>query len=151
MQEVNQVSRSKGSGATRHPVREIIEGRLYSIVTESFTVDNLAGVSVMVNMSGDRELHELTVPLEVFWSADSDVDERVLEGIVRMCASSMRGIAQKVLLVGEQDAIDTIAACVLREYLGCPASAAMDIMRYEHPGCLQKHALIETVLKFRPS
>lgn len=134
------------------PAREIVEGRLYAVSFENFIPDHLDAVTVLVNMT---EEVDLILPgegiMNILWSTGDVVDERVLEGLVRLCSSAMRGIRQRVLLVGAQDAIDTISACILREYMGCSAVDALRIMREGHPECLKKTELAETVLRFRPS
>lgn len=140
---------SEGSGF--RPAREIIEGKLRSISYDDFSVEHVDGVTVLVSMGDERGMTDLPVPFVVTWSAEDAVDERLLEGIVRFASCAMKGINQQVLLVGTQDAIDTIAACVLREYMGASAGVAFAIMRNGHPNCLQKHELTETVLNFKPS
>lgn len=134
------------------PAREIVEGRLYAISHDDFVPDHLEAVTVLVNLSDDKDL---VMPgdgiMNILWSTGDTVDEKVLEGLVRLCSSSMRGMRQRVLLVGAQDAIDTVAACILREYMGCSAVDALTIMRSEHPECMKKTELAETVLRYKPS
>lgn len=149
--EVNPMPRARKGGDGAVKPREIVENRLYSIAIEDIGATHLLGMTVLVNMSEDISLSEFSVPMILNWNSGDDVDERVLDGVVRMCSSAMKGTGQRVMLTGSQDSIDTIAACILREYLGCSAGVAFSIMRDGNPGCLQKRELTETVLKFRPS
>jgi hypothetical protein len=149
--EVNPMPRAKRSGGIGRPARELVEGRLYSIALDELGTEHLDGVTVLINMSDDIGLSDLGVPVTLTWVSNDNVEERVLEGVVRLCSSSMKGGRQKVLLVGSQDAIDTLAACILREYIGCTAGQVFTIMREGHPDCLQKHELMETILKYKPS
>jgi hypothetical protein len=148
--EVNPMPRAKKNGMGR-PARELVEGRLYSIALDELGTEHLDGVTVLVNMSDDIGLADIGVPVTLTWTADDNVEERVLEGVVRLCSSAMKGGKQRVLLVGSQDAVDVLGACVLREYTGCTAGQVFPIMREGHPNSLQKRELMETVLKFRPS
>lgn len=143
--------RAKRNGGMGRPARELVEGRLYSIALEELGTEHLEGVTVLINMSDDPGLAEVGVPVVLNWMADDNVEERLLEGVVRFCSSAMKGKAQRVLLVGSQDAVDVVAACVLREYTGCTAGQVFTIIRDGHPQALQKHELMETVLRFRPS
>lgn len=150
--EVKLMPRKRSSdGDGWRPAREIVDGRLSSVSFDDFTSDHANGATILVSMGDDRGMADLPVPLVITWSADDNVDERVLEGIIRFCSSAMKGVDQKVLLVGTQDAIDTVAACILREYMGVSAGVAFSIMRNGHPDCLQKHELTDTVLNFKPS
>jgi hypothetical protein len=134
------------------PAREIVEGRLYSSAYDDFSAALLSSVTILVDIGGDLdEAASGDGAITVRWASGDDVDEKVLEGLTRLCASAMRGSGQKILLVGDQNAIDILAACVLREYLGCKASEALEIMRRDRPECLVKGRLAETVVRYRPS
>jgi hypothetical protein len=63
----------------------------------------------------------------------------------------MKGKLQRVLLVGHQDTVDTVATCVLREFMGCDAQTALNVIRNQRPTCMTKSELVETVFKYTPS
>ncbi len=134
------------------PAREVIEGRLFLSDTASFHAGQLHGISVLVILGGSSELGTDAKDLvRVSWTCENEVDEKVLEGVVRMCASAMKGREQSVLLVGDDDAIDTIAACIIREYLGCGAQTAIGIVRQDDPKRLSRQGLVAAVTNFKPS
>lgn len=133
--------------------KEIVEGRLYTVPYEQFRKTHLKGVTVLVNLTNDPDLL-LTQDgaMTVQWWAADNVDERVLEGLVRLISSAMKGTRQKVLLVGAQDAVDTVSACVLREYTGAHDLAAISAVRRARGGdSLTRPGLRETIKRYRPS
>ena len=135
-----------------HEVREIVAGRLYTIVEDGFSEDLLEDVTVLIDLSKDPGLTINSGScLLVSWATSSDVDQNIFEGLVRLCASSMMGKSQRVLVVGAQDTIDTVAACVLKEYLGCNSQTAVNIIREGRTFCLNKSMLIETINGYKPS
>ena len=132
--------------------REIIAGRLYTSSADTFNRGQLTGITIFLILGGNIDIaKEVKDMVRIYWTAENEVDERVLEGVVRMCSAAMKGRRQRVLIVGEDDAIDTVAACVLREYLGCDAAAALTVIRKNDPKRLSVQQLIGVVENFEPS
>jgi hypothetical protein len=134
------------------PACVVVRDRLYTICESSFCVEHLAAVTVIVTLG---EVDDLTTGrknlLRASWVEENEVDEMALEGLIRMCASAMKGKGQRVLLVGNQDTVDTLSACVLREYMGCNADVAISLLRVERPKCLAHDDLVEVIKRFKPS
>lgn len=146
--------RGKPKDESGEPIKsiEIIENHLYLVSEEDFRREHLNGMSVFVDLR--RGIEPMRVSgdiLHVYWDVGDDVDEHVLDGLVHLCAYSMKGDGNRVLIAGSFDAVDTVAACVLREYMGCAAPVALSILRRERPGSLMKQELVETVVRYKPS
>ena len=147
-----QNSRAKASKQKPCPLHEVVAERLYTVSDENFKPEYLSGITTVIDMSGKMGI--IPSPekyLRVVWSTEDNVDEGQFEGVVRLVSSSMKGRKQKVLLVGHQDTVDTVATCVMREFIGCDPQVALDVMRSYRPNCMTKSELIETVFKYKPS
>lgn len=133
-------------------VREVIERRLYTVTSEDYSEKDLEGVTVLVNLGESPYLtRNVGRYLCIFWATEENVDQAAFEGLIRLCGSSMKGKKQRVLIVGHQDVVDVVAACVLREYLGASARAAVGIIRRGRKKCMLQSGLVETVRSYRPS
>lgn len=142
----------KKSNGGQDPLHEVIGGKLYTVSEKSFKPDHLDEITAVVNLSGEGYMlpdQERFVCLT--WTTDNDVQECQFEAAVRFCASVMKGKTQRVLIVGHQDTVDTVATCVLREFMGCDAQTALSVIRNQRPTCMTKSELVETVFKFKPS
>lgn len=142
----------KKSKGRQDPLHEVIDGKLYTVSESSFKPEHLDEVTAIVNLSGESSMipdQERFVCLT--WTTDNDVQECQFEAAVRFCASVMKGKMQRVLLVGHQDTVDTVATCVLREFMGCDAPTALSVIRSQRPTCVTKSELVETVFKYKPS
>lgn len=134
------------------PLHEVITDKLCTVSEDKFKSEHLAGVTAVVNLSGDASL----VPdserfICLTWNTDDNVQECQFEAAVRFCSSVMKGKAQRVLLIGHQDTVDTVATCVLREFMGCSAQEALNVIRQHRPTCMTKSELVETVFRYSPS
>jgi hypothetical protein len=142
----------KPKGAKPDPLHEVIVEKLYTVSEDKFKSEYLEGVTAIVNLSGDVSL----VPdserfICLTWNTQDNVVECQFEAAVRFCSSVMKGKAQRVLLVGHQDTVDTVATCVLREFMGCSAQEALNVIRQHRPTCMTKSELVETVFRYSPS
>ena len=134
------------------PLHEVIDAKLYTVAEDKFRDEYLDEVTAVLNLSGDNSLipnQEKFVCLN--WTTDDNVQECQFEAAVRFCASVMKGKMQRVLIVGHQDTVDTVATCVLREFMGCDAKTALNVMRNHRLSCVTKSELVETVFKYKPS
>jgi hypothetical protein len=134
------------------PLHEVIDSKLYTVSEDKFKSEYLDGVTALINLSGDAGFipdQEKFVCLT--WTTDDNVQECQFEAVVRFCSSVMKGKLQRVLLVGHQDTVDTVATCVLREFMGCDAQTALNVIRNQRPTCMTKSELVETVFKYTPS
>ena len=139
-------------GATSNEEREIIANRLYTVTEEGFDEGDLIGTTAIINLTGDQDLiTEAEAYMYLCWATEDQVDQAMLHGLVKLCSSVMKGKEQRVLIVGTQETIDTIAACVLKEYIGCNSTKAIDIVREGRKYCLNKNILIETINGYKPS
>lgn len=130
---------------------EAVPGRLYCVEAERWNAAHVSNVTIVVDLTAvGVELGNARL-LRVTWPAEENVDEGVLEGLVRFCSSAMKGVDQRVVLVGSLDAITTVAACVLKEYLGLDGASALAVLRATTARGLAEPALIQTVDRYRPS
>ena len=143
------------SRAKRQPpdvLHEVVVGKLYTVDHQNLQMEHLNDVTALVDLSGEGGLIEdRSRYVCVTWSASEDVDEEQLEGVIRFCSSVMKGKDQRVLVVGHQDTVDTIATCVLREFVGCDSQTALDVIRQHRPNSMTKSELVETVFRYKPS
>ncbi len=126
-------------------------GRLHGVVDTSIAREDLEHATLVVIMS---RLWCQQVPRScgvLDWPLPEDMDVGAFNGIVRLIASTMGGKNQRVLLVGQVDSIETIAACALREYLGCVPEIAIGMVRACRRKGLNKSELLETVFRYHPS
>lgn len=132
-------------------VFEVISGRLHAVETGAFRSELMRDITILIDMAGGLSFVGARKDLvHIKWGATNDVDEELLAGMIRLCATSMHGREQRILLAGARDAIAVISAGVLREYLGCDAATAINIAK----GCglsIVNSDLIDTVHKYRPS
>ena len=143
--------RKKPSGGKRPSISEVIEGRLYVVSRSDLEASHLDDITVVVDMGDVSNESYSDDVLVISWPTEEHVDEKVLEGIVRLCSSAMRGVDQKILLIGSSESVDTVAACVVREYLGCSAIVAMKVLRESRPDAINKPTLAETIVRYKPS
>ncbi len=144
--------RSKKQQTPPDPLHEVVVGKLYTVNSDELKYDHLEQVTALVDLSGDPELiDDRERYLYISWTTSDDVDEGQFEGVVRFCSSVMKSKGQRVLVVGHQDVVDTVATCVLREFVGCDAQTALDVMRQHRQNSMTKSELVETVLKYKPS
>ena len=137
---------------SKSPLHEVIVDKLYSMSEDKFKSEYLDGVTALVNLSGDAGLIlESERFICLTWNTDDNVQECQFEAAVRFCSSVMKGKAQRVLLVGHQDTVDTVATCVLREFMGCSAQEALNVIRQHRPTCMTKSELVETCFKYTVS
>lgn len=130
-------------------VIEVLANRLYLAHAPRFP-ESVEGTTVIINFSGTPvqafdKIHILNCP------AEDCIDEKVLAGIVRLCAAAIRGLKQRVLIYGSTDSCDVVAACVLREHLAIPAEQAVRILRHVRPTALTKIPLLETLNGYKPT
>lgn len=133
---------------------EIVSGRLYLAREDVFGKADIESATVIVDLSSNAKVTNSGAPagaMYVRWDVGDDVEERMFEALVRFCAGIMRSPKQIVLIVGHHDTIDVIAACVLREYLGCKPEIAVSILRAARPKCLSKPDLLETLINYKIS
>ncbi len=128
----------------------IIPNRLFLAAAPN-TPANLDSYTLLVNWSavslGKRQGFGL---LECEWT--EQVDGMFLAGIVRMTAAVVRGANQRVLIYADEPCAEMIAACVLREFLGCSAEVALGILRRHIPGALVGNSdLLQTLEDYRLS
>ncbi len=128
---------------------EVLMNRLFISVSPSFP-KLLEGITVLVNLSGTHIETSDRIAILNLPAADA-VDAMLLAGVVRLCAASIRGVRQRVLLYGTADAGEVLAACILREHLGIPSEQAARILRRVIPNALMKPELINTLGTYRPS
>jgi len=136
-----------------HIVHEIISKRLYTSRADVFNREDLEGKSVVVDLSGEAKIPQACKSECIYlrWDMDTDVDEHAFEGLVRFCACMMRAQKTAVLIIGHQDTVDVIAACAMREYLGCNGKIAVGILRESRSSALSKTVLLNTVLNYKVS
>lgn len=128
---------------------EILMNRVFVAVSPNFP-KSVEGITVLVNVSGTHiETSDRIAILNL--PAEDTVDEMLLAGVVRLCAAAIRGIGQKILIYGTEDASETIAACILREHLAISADQAIQIMKRVKSSALRKSELIRTVQSYRPT
>lgn len=133
-------------------LRKIVENKLYTISEDGYDDGALNKVTAIVNLTTDPGLVVEPEPfLYVCWSTSRNVNRETWEGLVRLCSSMIKGKDQRVLVIGLQATIDTLAACVLREYLGVNAETAVLIIRTNRTHCLNQSILIETINGYKPS
>lgn len=133
-------------------MHEVMAGRLFTTRHNMFTPSDLVGRTLVVNLSSDVDLVALSYGHMVMaWPMEEDVEERVFEGLIRMCSSVMKGKEQSVLLIGHQDTVDVVASCIIREHLGCKPEIAIGIVRENRRNCMNKSELLETIFKYKIS
>lgn len=131
--------------------RSIVSDRLLVVTDEEFESDHLQDITLLINLG---ELEQMAIPPKgaaLFWDAGDNVDEKVLEGVVRLIASTMRGLHQRVLIVGTAQAIATVAACTLKEYAGADERCAISAVRRSCGGDSFNAHLLETIHRYRVS
>jgi hypothetical protein len=134
------------------PLHEIVKAKLYSVDSKKLLIDHLAGVTTIVNVSGNPDIvPDYNAYQYLYWMTDKKVNASQFEGVVRMVSSTIKGSNMRVLLIGYQDTVDTIATCVLREYLGCDTETALRVMRKHRKTCMTKSELLETAFKYKLS
>ena len=130
----------------------IIKDRLYTIRHDLLKPEHFENITAIFNLSDKKDL--VLNPekyIYTYWMTDKNVDEDIFFAIIRYCSALMKCDNQRVLLIGYQDAVDTMAACVVREYTGCDAKIALEVTRASRPFCLTKSELIETVFNYKIS
>jgi len=134
-------------------VHEIISKRLYISRKDVYSKEDLEGKAVVVDLSGEAKIPQTCKSECIYlrWDMDADVDEHAFEGLVRFCACMMRAPKTAVLIVGHQDTVDVVAACAMREYLGCNGKIAVGILRESRSNALSKQTLLETVMNYKVS
>lgn len=144
--------RSKRQQPPADPLHEVVVGKLYTVSWQELKHEHLEKVTALVDLSGEPELiDERDRYLYVSWTTSDNVDEGQFEGVVRFCSSVMKSKGQRVLVVGHQDVVDTVATCVLREFVGCDPQTALDVMRQHRQNSMTKSELVETVFRYKPS
>lgn len=139
---------SRSAEGTPH-VREIVPRRLYAVDSEHFQARHSTEATVVVVMGPPLQLEHRSDRPVLTWEAADNVDQRVLEGVVRFVSSSMQGSEQRVLLVGNDDAVDTVAACVLREYTSCSPMTAIGVIRKAGANRLANPDLVATIMSYK--
>lgn len=130
---------------------EAIAGRLYFVDGERWSAAQAPSATVVVDLTAAGvELGNASL-LRVRWPVEENVDELVLEGVVRFCSSAMKGASQRVVIVGSLEAVTTLSACVLKEYLGLNGASAIAVLRATTARGLTEPVLIQTVDRYRPS
>ena len=135
-------------------LHEIISDRLYTVRHDLFNEDCLKGITTVINLSSNDDIFSQRLKdnrMFLAWDMAQDVDEKSFEGLVRFCSSIMRGEKTSILLIGFQDTIDVISACIVREHLGCKPEIALGIVRENRTKCMTQSELLETVFKYRIS
>jgi hypothetical protein len=147
---------NKTATTTRDGVRgmiEVVSGKLYLAREDVLGKSELKSATVVIDLSsGSKHVSdswEGSVYLR--WNIGEDVEEKMFEALIRMVSGVMKAPKQTIALVGHHDTIDVVAACVLREYLGCKPEIAISILREARPKCLNKPDLISTVGNYRIS
>ena len=131
---------------------EVITGRLYLAREDVFSRADLKQVTVVVNLSSNNNLLAPDCKkVNLRWDIGDDVEEKMFENLVRYCAGVMKAPKQCLAIIGHHDTVDVVAACVLREYLGCKTSIALGIMRGKRTKCLTKESLVSTIDSYRIS
>ena len=145
-------SRTKRQQPPPDALHEVVVGKLYTINYKSLKPEHFDDVTAVVDLSGEAGLiDEPGRYVCVTWATSENVDEGQFEGVVRFCSSVMKGRGQRVLVLGHQDTVDTIATCVLREFVGCDAQTALDVIRSHRSNSMTKSELVETVFRYKPS
>lgn len=132
---------------------EIVAGRLYLAREDVISKVDLRASTIVVDLSSKAKNIAALADGSVYlrWDIGGDVEERMFESLVRFVAGMMKAPKQVVAIVGHHDTIDVMAACVLREYLGCKPEIAISILREARPKCLNKPDLVETVGNYQIS
>lgn len=126
-------------------MQKVITDRLYSVSVDHAMPEHLRDVTLLIDMGSGFPAKISSDAMMVRWPAGENVDEQLLIGLVALCARTIRSKGQRVLLVGSQEAIDVLAACILRAYVGCDSDTAIKIIRDGNPARLREPALLETV------
>lgn len=145
-------SRAKRTPQPPDALHEVVVGKLYTVSTKNLKANHFSDVTTVIDMSGEKGT--VVGPekyLCLTWATSDNVDEGQFEGVIRFCSSVMKSKGQRVLVIGHQDTVDTVATCVLREFVGCDAQTSLDVMRSHSKNCMTKSELVETVLRYRPS
>lgn len=130
---------------------EVITNRLIAVVGTAVCDADLDQVT-LVAILGPANMPRLNDSYGILsWPFPEDMDVDAFSGVVRLCASVMSGKKQRVLLVGDLDAIEVTAACVVREFFGCAPAVALGVVRSNRREALTKSELVETVFRYRPS
>jgi hypothetical protein len=132
---------------------EVVSGRLYLAREDVMGKAELKSATTVIDLSSKAKMPAGTWGGSVYlrWDIGDDAEEKMFEALVRLIAGIMKAPKQVVALVGHHDTLDIIAACVLREYLGCKPEIAISILREARPKCLTKSDLIATVANYKIS
>lgn len=131
---------------------EVIPNRLYLAREDVFNKVDMKKISIVINLSSNPKL---ICPcgkyINLRWNIGDNVEEKMFEALVRFCAGAIKAPKQCLALIGHHDTVDVLAACVLRDYLGCATSIALGMMWEKRPKCLTKPGLVETVEQYKIS
>ena len=133
---------------------EVVSGRLYLAREDVIGKSDLKAATVVIDLSSGAKGTSLGAwngSVFLRWDIGGDVEEQMFESLIRLIAVMIKAPRQSVALIGHHDTIDVVAACVLREYLGCKPEIAISILRESRPKCLTKPDLINTVSNYRIS
>ena len=136
---------------------EVVSGRLYLAREDVIGKAELKTATVVIDLSActkgskNADIGSWNGAVHLRWDIGDDVEEKMFESLVRLVAGMMKAPKQCVALIGHHDTIDVLAACVLREYLGCKPEIAVAILREARPKCLHKPDLVETVCNYHIS
>lgn len=110
-------------------VGNVLPGRFLIADAKDWEPSLAQGVTVLIDLSDKRIEQSAKGLIHLHWPIENLVDAKVLEGVVRLCASASQGVDQRVLLVGCSETNQAIAACVLRELFAIDAKSALGIIR----------------------
>lgn len=131
---------------------EIITGRLYLVEAERWRPEFVKGMTVLLDFTDVDLPPKLRKGLlHAKWHAEDNVDEKVLAGAVRLGASAMTGIEQRVMIAASREAGTVVAACILREAMGINAKTALAIIRGACPWARLEKDFIATIEAYRVS
>lgn len=131
---------------------EIMSGRLYLVDAARWRPEFIKGMTVLLDITDAGLPYKAKKGLlHARWPVEDDVDEKVLAGAVRLCAASLGGVNQRVMIAASREAGIVIAACVLREALGVDAKTALAILKGSCTWSVVQKVLRETIEKYRMS
>lgn len=132
---------------------EVLPKRLFIARKDVFVKADVTGMTFVIDLSGDPKL--LGSPKDhciyTYWNVGDDLSETLFQAMVRFCSAILVQDGSSVLVVGHQDTIDVVAACVIMENLGVKPEIAVSILRESRPKCLNRSELLETVLGYHIS
>lgn len=133
------------------PGLDVLSGRVYALDHLRFDpLRDLTRATMLVWLGdGPPDLQDMKPPITLMWDAPDSVDEWVLAGLIRLCSAAVRGQDQRVVIVGTHDSINTVSACILREYLGCDAKTAISMMRAAGMKGEMRPELLQTIENYR--